>query len=114
MREEEEEATSAPSAELWIRGSVAASVLCAATLSLFFPSRVAARKAARAAAALLHHCRLLRSNLGLFVGTRVAPTRETRTRGYATPTCVSFMRVFSRKSGGGGRGEWVDRRGRES
>lgn len=112
MREEEEEATSAPSAELWIRGSVAASVLCAATLSLFFPSRVAARKAARAAAALLHHCRLLRSNLGLLVGTRVAPT-ETRTRGYATPTCVSFMRVFSRKSGGG-RGEWVDRRGRES
>lgn len=113
MREEEEEATSAPSAELWIRGSVAASVLCAATLSLFFPSRVAARKAARAAAALLHHCRLLRSNLGLLVGTRVAST-ETRTRGYATPTCVSFMRVFSRKSGGGGRGEWVDRRGRES
>lgn len=113
MREEEEEATSAPSAELWIRGSVAASVLCAATLSLFFPSRVAARKAARAAAALLHHCRLLRSNLGLLVGTRVAPT-ETRTRGYATPTCVSFMRVFSRKSGGGGREEWVDRRGRES
>lgn len=44
----------------------------------------------------------------------VSPS-ETRTRGYATPSCcVSFMRVFSRRSGGtGGEGE-RSRRRRES
>lgn len=93
-------------------GSVAAS----ATLSLFFfplppsPSpRFAARKAAAVARALLlHH---YAPSLWCPLGTRV----ETRTRGYATPSCcVSFMRVFSRRSGGtGGEGE-RSRRRRES
>lgn len=97
-------------------GSVAAS----ATLSLFFfplppslPPVLPREKLLLLPSHVPYCCTTTLQACGVRL-VHVSPS-ETRTRGYATPSCcVSFMRVFSRRSGGtGGEGE-RSRRRRES